>query len=497
MPPLNRRDFLKLAALLPPAALLAQSARRLSPTNPSLPNILIVLFDAMSAHNLSVYGYPRDTTPSLRRFAERATVYHAHYSSGNYTIPGTSSLLTGLYPWTHRAINNGGAIKRSLAERNIFRLLGEQYQRVGFSQNIWANFILSQFNRDIDLILPPSAFSVADYIVADSFRDQTLAYRGLDDFLFRGNNHGSLVLNPLQKALVARTIAQTATADYPKGLPGDVNYPIKYRLDDLFTSLGDFVQKLGAPYFAYLHLFSPHAPFRPSSEFFGKFDDTFTPTRKPKHRLSDGKPNAELNNARRSYDEYVATVDKEFGKMMDSLEAAGKLENTYVIVMSDHGEMFERGEKNHETVLLYDPVIHIPMLVRAPGQTARQDIYTPTNNVDLLPTLLHFAGQPAPDWCEGQVLPGLGGEASPERATFVMEAKRNSAFAPLRIGTFVIRKGKYKLIYYTGYEAEDSFELYDMEADPEEMTDVYSQEAEIAAALKRELLETIQQRDLV
>ena len=105
----SRRDFLKLSALIPISAALPPWAKKLhfsekiseinSPTN-----IIIVLFDAMSARNLSVYGYPRNTTPNLVRFASRANVYHSHYSAGNFTTPGTTSLLTGLYPWTHRAI---------------------------------------------------------------------------------------------------------------------------------------------------------------------------------------------------------------------------------------------------------------------------------------------------------------------------------------------------------------------------------------------------------
>src|SRR5712691_5740932 len=117
MPRLKRRDFLKLAAFFPPALALSNffsaqdSAGRSPATN--LPNVIVVLFDAMTARNLSVYGYHRETTPNFERFAERATVYHAHDSAGNFTIPGTSSLLTGMYPWTHRAINNGGLVDRN------------------------------------------------------------------------------------------------------------------------------------------------------------------------------------------------------------------------------------------------------------------------------------------------------------------------------------------------------------------------------------------------
>src|SRR5260370_40868318 len=119
MPRLTRRDFLKLSALLP-AGLAVRPwisnlavPGRIGQANPPK-NVFIILFDAMSARNLSLYGYPRDTTPNLIRFANRANVYHSHYSAGNFTIPGTTSLLSGLYPWTHRAINGSGLMAREL-----------------------------------------------------------------------------------------------------------------------------------------------------------------------------------------------------------------------------------------------------------------------------------------------------------------------------------------------------------------------------------------------
>src|SRR5512139_1878498 len=104
---INRRDFLKILASLPlikVAGDLAERGIRLSAAHEQdSPNVMIVIFDALSAHNMSLYGYPRQTTPNISRFAEIATVFHQHYSSGNFTSPGTASILTGVYPWSHRA----------------------------------------------------------------------------------------------------------------------------------------------------------------------------------------------------------------------------------------------------------------------------------------------------------------------------------------------------------------------------------------------------------
>src|SRR5688572_11943763 len=147
----GRRSFLKLVGAAAPAILLPRFVAELGPgSNPdgSLPNIIIFLFDAMSARNLSVYGYPRPTSPNLERFAERATVYHSHHSAGNYTIPGTASLLTGTYPWTNRAINFSGQVDHGMVDHNLFRALGTDYHRLAFPQNPWAQFIVSQFLPD-------------------------------------------------------------------------------------------------------------------------------------------------------------------------------------------------------------------------------------------------------------------------------------------------------------------------------------------------------------
>jgi arylsulfatase A-like enzyme len=178
------------------------------------------------------------------------------------------------------------------------------------------------------------------------------------------------------------------------------------------------------------------------------------------------------------------------------MEAAGILDNSYLFVTSDHGELLERGCKGHDTPLLYDPIVHSPLLVHAPGQTKRQDVYAPVNSVDILPTVLSLAGKPIPDWADGEVLPGLGGKENPDRATFTVEAKLNPAFAPLSTVSVAMRKGDYKMIYYNGYFGEpEEFELYNHAEDLEELTNLYSSEKAIAKQMKEELLDRLHTAD--
>src|SRR5690242_11278923 len=133
----TRRDFLKVGSILSGVAALTRLAprgARAAAAPPEHPNIVIFVFDAMTAKNLSVYGYKRKTTPNFERFAKRATIYNQHYSTANFTTAGTASLLTGVYPWTHRAFNQSALIARDIARHNVFGSLGTQYYRIAFSQ---------------------------------------------------------------------------------------------------------------------------------------------------------------------------------------------------------------------------------------------------------------------------------------------------------------------------------------------------------------------------
>jgi arylsulfatase A-like enzyme len=493
----SRRDFLKLAGLTTGAV----AASRFAPglmrrQDGSSPNVIILILDAMSARDLSLYGYKRGTTPHIEKFAERANVYHAHHAAGNFTTPGTASLLTGTYPWTHRAFDIAGLIEREQVEQNIFTAFGDDYHRLAYSQNLLPNYFFGQFARDIETILPASAFSVIEQVTGEAFKnDLANGYRSFDNFLFQdGSPPASLVFGLADRILLRSREARTTYDEYARGLPRAGDHAIFFRLQEVFDGLNTTITELdstGNPYLAYLHLWAPHAPYKPTNEFDGKFLDNYRPIRKPDHRLGDHLQYYRLNNRRQNYDEFIANADAEFGQLMDLLEKQGMLDNSYVVLTSDHGESFERGVEGHITKLLYEPLTHIPLVISAPGQTTRQDIYSPTSNVDLLPTLLHVAGRPAADWTEGKLLPALGGVEDMERSLFTVEAKSNPAYAPLTRATVAMVRGNHKMIYYTGYEGEDSFELYDLENDYEELEDLYPQGPSFAKTMKDELLEKL------
>jgi arylsulfatase A-like enzyme len=141
---------------------------------------------------------------------------------------------------------------------------------------------------------------------------------------------------------------------------------------------------------------------------------------------------------------------------------------------------------------MYEPVIHVPLIISVPGQRSRRDVHVPTSSLDILPTLLSLTGQPIPDTLQGRLLPGLGGSEDPVRTIFSMVAKTNSAFLPFTQGTVSITRGKHKLIHYIGYPGyEEQDELYDLDADPEEKKNRFEASDSTSHAMREELLEAL------
>ena len=448
----------------------------------------------MTARNLSVYGYPRKTTPNLEKIAEQAFVYHNHFSSGNFTVPATSSLLTGLRPWTHKAINLAGIVGNESVDHNIFRLLGKEYFKLAFTQNYWAVNLLNQFSSDIDSLLPPSQFGSTDggAIFLKFQKDPIIAFHATEGmFYYRKSILLSFIFGLYYKFKIGAIFSDS----YPTGYPIAQFYDNVFTMKDLFDGVLNKILELDeieTPFFSYFHIFPPHDPYSPHKDFIGMFDDDgYVPIEKHDHVLSNSTSQPSLNNERNRYDSFVANIDMEIGRLIATLKEQGVLDHTYFIITGDHGEMFERGTVGHTTPMLYDPVMRIPLMILPPGNETRQDFLTPSSNIDLLPTILHLAGQRIPDSCEGKKLPGLGGDEDQNRSVITMEAKESSAFKPFRKATYSIVKRNYKLIYYHGYKHkyQEYFEFYDLQEDPEEMHDKYlkSKFALIISDLKNEL----------
>ena len=496
--PITRRDFLKLAGLLPVSVAAPGFINSLSQVKQGrkLQNIVIVVFDAFSAYNISLYGYKRETTPNLARLAERAIVYHNHYAGGNSTMPGTASLLTGTYPWQHRAFGlDKKSVEVSFNEKNIFSAF-ESYYRLAYTHNPVANRILTQFRESMDDHVPlRKLFLANDVLISGLFSaDEDIASVSWVRAMKNKKEEGfaySLFLSRLFEQQRERLVSGLR-GQFPVGIP-HIEVDDYFLLEDAIDWLDNALGNLPHPFLGYFHFLPPHRPYLTHKDFHGSFTkDRFTPVIKPPDIFTEGQSTEFLLRKRIDYDEFILYVDREFGRFMDRMEQSGLLENTWVILTSDHGEMFERGVLGHITPLLYQPVIRVPLMIFEPGQKTRRDIDSNTSAVDLLPTLLHITGQKPATWGEGIVLPPfLPSESGLERTVYTVQARRNDQYKPITNATVVMVKGQYKLMYFFGYEelgaGEDRIELYDVENDPEEMNNLSTSKRETASELLNEL----------
>ena len=494
----TRRDFLKIAGGALAGTLVSNQLASFAQGDQSRPNIIVILCDALSARHMSLYGYPRATTPYIEAFADRATVYHHHYSGGNFTTTGTASLLSGMFAWKHRAINQGGLVRSEFASTSPFPLLGADYFRFAFAQNPWSDRLVGQNNQSVDRFLPITAYSLLkENSISKIFKnDRSIASIALDDFLLpmQGDTAGSSIIGSYykRKALDTVLLEKKNSTRYPDGLPEILigGYVAPFLNESVYGGVYRELIQLEAtsqPYFSFIHLFSPHFPYSPRREYLKLFRDNYMPPTKPDHPFSAKLHFEFLNSRRTAYDRQIAQIDEEFGRLMAKLDSIGALANSYLIFTSDHGELFERGFAGHGLQFMYEGVLHTPLLIHAPGQDSRKDVFSPTSSIDLLPTLLSIAGKEPPTDIDGSILPGFGGTENEDRPIFSIYAVDNSAFGPMKKAVIAMHKGAYKLIAYLGYKNFDQvFELYNIAIDPEELVDLSEKETDILAKMKQE-----------
>ena len=217
-----------------------------------------------------------------------------------------------------------------------------------------------------------------------------------------------------------------------------------------------------APFFAWIHLYDPHTPYNAPEPF---------RSRHPHDILG-------------AYDAEIAWTDSLVGRLLDGVAARGARDRTVVIVVGDHGEALgDHGEQTHG-FFIYEGTLHIPLIVAGPS-IAPRTVAAPVRIVDVMPTALELLGVTAPPAVQGRSLSPLGrGEALdlvPLSETWY--PRFHYGWSEL----MSIRDGRYKLI------RAPRRELYDLERDPRETTDLAGSEPARADAMERALVE-IRQR---
>jgi arylsulfatase A-like enzyme len=494
--PFNRRDFLRLAGLLPLSLAAPRWDSRLPATPSGGKNVIILVFDALSAYNIPLYGYSRMTTPNLARLAQRAIVYHNHFAGSNYTTSGTATLLTGTLPWTNRALNPNSRAADSFANRNLFSAFPDYY-RASYTHNPWAYTLLRQFQQHIEQLIPiqrlyqPSYDGLVESLFANDHDIASVSWAR--DMKLQGGYSYSLLLSQIYRRLQNnRTAGYRAL--FPRGLPRQTEaLGNDFLLETAIDWISELLTKMPTPFLGYFHFLPPHDPYNTSVEFYNWFkQDGYKPLAKPDDIFAtQGFTNVQVDRFRRQYDEYILYVDSQASRFYSALEASGLLENTWLIITSDHGELLERGIAGHTNNTLYQPLVRIPLLVFEPGRMDRLDIQAHTSAVDLLPTLAHLTGRTIPAWTEGTILPPFAASApEPARSIYAVKATGNDPNTPLQHASIMLVKDRYKLLYYFGYkqpEVKELIQLYDIAADPEEMVNLFPAHQDMASELLHEL----------
>jgi arylsulfatase A-like enzyme len=502
---IERREFMRLAGI----AALSILFPGISVTHPLMkakdnsPNVLIFVFDALSARHLSLYGYIRETMPNLNRFAEGATVFHNHHTTANITTPATASLLTGTHVLKHRSFNLGQKTDESFVNRNIFSKFHENgYNTIAYTHNAKAEVLLRQFQGSLTTHKKREEllFNEVPFLPRMAQNDENAALQAYYQIISSGSRPGSSlflskfieIFNDLQSTLDPDLLDR-----FPSGLPGIQGTNTFFLLEDAIDWIVTTFKQELAPTLGYFHMLPPHKPYSRPREYFNHFEsDGYTPPYKPIHPFSNGKPKENLDASRTHYDQFLLYVDDEFDRLLGELEDLGIAENSWIIFTSDHGEMFERGWGGHSGLSLYHPLVHVPLIIKAPGQQSRKDVHEPTSHIDLLPTLEKVAGLPTTFITDGGILPSFENTpANVHRPVIAFNPKRSSSRGNLDAGLFSITRWPFKLIYYFGIDditGGTSVELFNLEDDPEELEDLAKKEEGVAKDLLDLLKEHIE-----
>jgi choline-sulfatase len=209
------------------------------------------------------------------------------------------------------------------------------------------------------------------------------------------------------------------------------------------------------PFFSWIHFFDPHQPYHPSP--------------------------ADMALAVSPYDAEIAGVDRQIGRIVETLRSRGLLDDTLLIITADHGESLgEHGEQTH-AIFVYDATVHVPLLMRYPARFKPSVYDAPVRSVDIVPTVLSILGLPGGDATDGHDLQSAfrGKETPPQLPQYSESLLSEVGFgmAPL----FAIRDGGYKFI------RAPRPELYDLKNDPGELRNLVTSLPRVAAKLDAEL----------
>ncbi|MCK6444784.1 MAG: sulfatase [Planctomycetes bacterium] len=389
------------------------------------PNVLFIAVDTLRADRLGCYGNARGLTPHIDRLAAAGVRFSDATSHAPWTLPAFASLFTSLYPTEHGA---GGNLLEFKALPASVPTLAERFHDAGYATAAITN---------VDFLGP-------SFGLARGFQHHDSVYYQSNEEVRRAD---------------ATTDAALAWLD----------------------------SRGSGPWLLFVHYFDAHASYDPPAEFRARFasaEDQQSSwrfgSRTELVSLRQKKLVLEPDVMRRAealYDAEVAFVDDQIGRLLDTTHALDPARRTVIVLTSDHGEEFlDHGSWEHGHSV-YQELVHVPLIVAAPGRLAPAVVQAPVRHVDVAPTLCELADLPLAPTFRGRSLLDLVSGGTPPPTQCLAEG----AFIgpPLRAW----RHGYDKLIV----SDVRGVELFDLAADPRETHDRSRDEFPRATELLGEL----------
>ncbi len=411
-------------------ALVAASCERQGAEDRPQPNVYLLVVDALRADHVSAHGYRRDTTPCLDRLAAEGVLFERARSASNYTRSSVPSLFTGFQPSVH------GVVEPSDRLHDGFETLAEYFSAAGYATAAWAP------NPSLERRLNfGQGF--------EHYDDQVLDPEAEEEWL---------------------------------------QFETVRRINSRALRFAEEANR--RPLFLYLHYRDVHGPYLPPPEYRNLFWNereigqvemrALTPAElevMPTYlRLESGPQVREYYVSQ--YDAEIRYTDDEICGLLSELERRGLLQNSLIVVTSDHGEAFlEHGRWNHGNEL-FEEEIRVPLVLAGSvlGARAGVRLATPAQGVDVMPTILELAGLRVRRQLQGiSLVPLLEGGTLPARTVFA-EGKKSIRLAAIY--------GEYKLLRNARTGA---WALYDLAADPGEIEDLFEESHPRARYLGGEL----------
>jgi arylsulfatase A-like enzyme len=433
--------------------------------DPRTPPVVMISLDTTRADQLSLYGYTRKTTPHLEQLAQQATVYTNAVSAADWTLPSHASIFTGVYPSWHGARNYA-------VDPHVIQPLDGSFQTLAS--------ILSERGIFTAGVAANKAFLSPEWGLGRGF--QSFNVQAPVEVMSQMYTYN--LRQGIRRLLSCFT--DTGSFDTLYRSADDVNVDVISTMEDRRVRERSF--------FLFVNYMDAHAPFiasvpkgasLPSGHGAPQLMEHMKLAKDMLDGVGDYPERARKLTVER-YDVGIAAEDEAVGDLLAWLKRRDLFDRALIIVTADHGESFGEHKLVNHGFGTYQDQVHVPLVIKFPGQKRPQTVTELVSHVDLLPTVLATVGISAPDHIQGMSL--VNGAALSDR-TVIAES------FPNRPGTMpnarfdrierTIRAGNLKLIV----SDKGRRELFDLSQDPSELHNLIARnlpEAEpLDAALRK------------